>query len=220
MQGSGKVLDLATPLHPERSGDTDPPPHTHTQAHKAACRPASERTRRAEPTGPAEARARLRAPRPSLPRLSPALPSASSPAARPQGSAGRGGARAGRGGRAAPAQKAESRGSGARSVSAAPTAPGRKPAGAQPPRSPASSPGPAPRYGAPLGPSPGSLLQSGRCRPPHRLLEQFKPQVSPESPAHRLGARLALLTPGYWPGRPRPESWEVTRGGAGREGVP
>lgn len=137
MQGSGKVLDLATPLHPERSGDTDPPPHTHTQAHKAARRPASERTRRAEPTGPAEARARL--PRPSPPRLSPALPSASSPAARPQGSAGRGGG----GARAAPAQKAESRGSGARSVSAAPTAPGRKPAGAQPPRSPASSPGPA-----------------------------------------------------------------------------
>ena len=53
-------------------------------------------------------------------------------------------------------------------------------------------PNQAPRYGVPLGPSLGSLLQSGCRRPPHRLLEQFKPQVSPESPANSLGVRLAL----------------------------
>lgn len=222
MQGSGKVLDLATPLHPERSGNTDSPTHTHTQAHKAARRPASERTRRAEPTGPAEARARLRAPRPSPPRLSPALPSASSPAARPQGSAGRGGARAGRGGPGGAGPKGGVAGLRSQICERGADCAREKASGSPAPEEPRvlARPGPAPRYGAPLGPSPGSLLQSGRCRPPHRLLEQFKPQVSPESPAHRLGARLALLTPGYWPGRPRPESWEVTRGGAGRGGVP
>lgn len=59
--------------------------------------------------------------------------------------AGRGGG--GAGWLAAPAQKAESRGEGARAVSAVPRAPRRKPAGTQTPeRSPSSSPGlPRPR---------------------------------------------------------------------------
>lgn len=74
-------------------------------------------------------------------------------------------------------------------------------------------PGPAPRYGVPLGPTPGFVLQSGRCGPPHRLLEQFQSQVSPESPEGGLGARLALSSPAP---RPAPDLSLGERPEAGR----
>lgn len=95
--------------------------HTHqpTQAHKTACRPTSERTRRAETM--CSGRGARSAPLPYAPLLH--FPSPQTPG---QPLAGRGGG--GAGCRAALAQKAETPGARARSVSAAPSAPWRKPA--------------------------------------------------------------------------------------------
>nr|XP_031292016.1 ephrin-A1 isoform X2 [Camelus dromedarius] len=81
-------------------------------------------------------RRRLRSPPPSP---CPPLLHLPSPQAPGQPHAGRGGGGAGR--RAAPAQKAESRGKGARAACAVLTAPPREPAGTQTPRSPSSPPG-------------------------------------------------------------------------------
>lgn len=82
---------------------------------------------------------------------------------KPWGSARRAGR--GRGGcRAAPAQKAESSSEEARFVIAVPTVPWRSQW--EPLHCRAlvpARPGPAPRYGVPLGPSLGAVLQSGRC---------------------------------------------------------
>lgn len=162
-----------------------------TQAHH----PAQHRKRHADPqesdhaapSGSAPARSRVGLP-------SPAHPSSTSPAPKPQGSRSPGGA----GGRSEVSRPWPKR----RSPQARELDQGalcrlrlgenlREP---RPHHEPLvfARPNQAPRYGVPLGPSLGSLLQSGCRRPPHRLLEQFKPQVSPESPANSLGVRLAL----------------------------
>lgn len=182
--GAGPPLPHATV-----PGDTDPPtpyrprkPHTDPQG--------SEHIARCGSAGSAGAESRARLP-------SPALPSSTSPVPKPRGSRTPGGAGGGAGCREALAQKAESGGAGARSVSAVPTAPRRKPSENPDPDEVLvhARPGQAPRYGVLLGPSLGSLLQSGRCRPSHRLLEQFKPQVSPESPPTRASGLTVLTSP-------------------------
>lgn len=78
--------------------------------------------------------------------------------------AGRGGAGGGAGWRPAPAQKAELPGGGARAVRGADGAP-ETARGNPDPEEPLvlARPDQALRYGVPLGPALGSVLQSGRC---------------------------------------------------------
>ncbi|XP_070223397.1 ephrin-A1 [Bos mutus] len=102
-----------------------------TQTHKASRGPTSEQTQRRADLPSRGAR--------SAPLPLPSLPPPPQPPSPGQPRAGRGGG--GAGCRAAPAQKAESRGGGARAASAVLTALPRNPAGIQTRRTPSSPPG-------------------------------------------------------------------------------